>query len=259
MSFTESILKPLTGPSHYLELGPLSVYILNEARLWKVAFDHLADQSDRWSSQDTMPEDANLDDLKWVSFAAGEGEQLRLQSLLPSLPVVVRPATPVILRPGEKLSFFMSVPMSIRVVSDRDPKLELLQEPTVNMSSTWVGDRNAGKLAVASRTQAFTELAALDKQKHRIICPVRMRNLSKTPLPFDRFVLPSDCLDIYQGQERFWTNEVGISYKGEREGSRVAPSPAAPAHEKDLTKVHKAEKQRSDLFHLRSFFHGGIS
>lgn len=251
------LFRDLDGPEHHLAVGALDLYLRRGAHDWMAAWDRTDDGDDRWLREDAIPVRVDQDALRWNRFAVQpKTRTLRIQPCFPSRPVVIRPAAPYLILPGDKVQFFMSIPASVRLSTDEGTPATLGEEAVNPMSKTWFGDPESGELCFAARVQAVRSPDAVETRPHRIICPVRMKNVSDEPLAFERFCLRVSFLSLYQGGDQFWSNEVGVTYKGPSEISRVAYKPTAPAYLDAPAQIAPPMETGYDRFNLRSFYTG---
>lgn len=241
----------------HLALGPLECWFLRNTHDWRVAVRRSPEEHSRWLRNSQLPPADVMDTLSWRRFAAEQGARhLRLSVHFPNRPVVIRPDAPYLIAPGDKVQFFVSVPLSLRVSTDDPDAHALVEEPTVNLSNTWFGSTVDGELCYASRTRAKRSPEELDERRFRIICPVRMRNASREVLTFERVCLRVQFLRVYAGESHFWSNEVGITYRGKDEISRVAYHPRGPSFEGRAQLISEAAESDHAQFKFRSFYSG---
>lgn len=154
--------------------------------------------------------------------------RLLLRPVMPDRPVVVRPHFPHTILPGERLQFYIGVPLWLRL---RTPEgLTLWENPVTTLSNTWFGTPLEGELAYVLRTRARRESDQLDFSPWRVICPVRLRNLTKELLPFDRLCMRVQHLSIYDDPAKgVWGNESGVTVRQDDKNlSRISYARGAP-------------------------------
>jgi hypothetical protein len=248
------VFQPVYRPLTHLGLGPLDCWIKRSAHDWSIAIRRDPEQQVRWVRDEAAPE--RSEELVWQRFPVDKRTaRLRIKPCFPARPVVIRPDAPYRILPGDKVQFFMSVPLGLRIMTDEAQPVVLLQEPSMILSNTWFGDHAEGELAFSLRTSARRSVEELDDRRYRITCPVRMKNVSGELFSFERFCLRVSCLNMYRGAARFWANEIGVTYKGPDHISRVAYTDKAPRMGREAELIVRAE-QSADHFSLRSFYSG---
>ncbi len=154
--------------------------------------------------------------------AADEEEfELEFRPALPDRPVVVRLETPYVILPRRDLLFYISMPLWLEVVTPTDGKA-LASEPTIQLSNTWFGPPNQGRLAYALRIPARSRHEDLPAEPTRAGFPVRLRNASEQTLVLERLCLDPGPLSLFQGETRIWTSNLGIVYRGPDATTRLA-------------------------------------
>jgi len=180
-----------------------------------------------------------------------EMKSFHLKPALPARPVVVRPEFPYVIQPGERLYFFVSVPISVQILNEAG--VVLMEEPVVQLSNTWFGAPVDGELCFAMRTLARRELERLDFRPWRVVCPVRIRNQSKETMSFERLCLRVPYLTIYEKKGKgMWANESGVTIRGEESWSRVVYARGAPPLVPDARLLAESRDESRGSFALRS-------
>lgn len=182
--------------------------------------------------------------------------ELRLSPLMPNRPVVVRPEVAYTILPGEKIQFYLGVPLWIGVYSQG--KVLLMEEPVLQLSNTWFGTPMEGELAFAMRTLAKREVEDLDFHPWRAVCPVRIKNQSKEKLQFERICLRVRYLDLYHAPvQGIWANESGLTVRGDSSWSRITYGRGAPGELKQAKLLEKARDEVRGGFSLKSLTGAG--
>lgn len=237
-----------------LQLGPLDLLIRRGKADWYIGVRRdAAAGDDRWHAETVDPPP----DIPWQRFAVKSGQRaLRFDPALPPRPVVVRPESPYRILPGERIGFFVGVPLWIRVgTADPEPVM-MCEQPTAILSKTWYGTPVAGELGFAMRSRARRSWTDLDPRAYRIVCPVRLKNAHDQPLDFERLCVRVQHLAVFAGRSRFWTNEVGITYQGPDQWSRMVVAKTPPSLEEVAGASRPPREQSDGRLHIHTMFGG---
>lgn len=187
--------------------------------------------------------------------SVGDLPKIHLAPTYPDRAVVVRPEVPFSVLPGERVQFYVGVPVSIRLVSPND--FPLLQVPVQTLSNTWFGLPTDGELAYAIRTRARRDVTTFSINPLRVICPVRVKNQSKELLNFERICIRPQFLSLYEDALLgLWANESSMIVRSAKEASRVAYSRSAPANLKRPHLWQKGSEEATGTHLLRAFSAG---
>lgn len=238
-------------------LGPLRIWVKRDGDDWLA----LVFRDGDLTRHDCIPrlEDEVPEAGQWrrVGSVAASPE-LKLLPALPNRPVVVRPEVPYTILPGERVQFYVGVPLWIHLQSKDD--VMLVEEPVVRLSNTWFGTPMEGELAYAMRTMAKRQLEDLDFHPWRAVCPVRIKNQRKERLTFERICLHVQYLDLYQdAREGIWTNESGVTVRegSDNNWSRISYARSAPDDLKAATLLVKARDEVRGGFSLKALTGAG--
>lgn len=223
---------PAELPEHdclFWQAGPLELWLRRRGVEWCVAV--------RRHEGEPVPTDARggvpaipPEDLEWVRWAVGpERSEAVIRPRLPDRPVVVRPESPVFIPSGQRISFFVSIPLWLGIAVGQHAEDDLVRHPTVVLSDTWFGDPMDGRLCYSLRTTARQSIRDFVPTFHRAISPVNLTNESKQTLEFRRFCLAVKHLDVYEGHDRLFANSVHVTYRGEDHDGVVRYSDKAPS------------------------------
>jgi len=193
-------------------------------------------------------------DAAWKRWAFKEEDAtIHMLPAMPDNPVVVRPDSPVRIPKGNEVTFFVSIPFFLQAHVGPSRDLLIYEEPTVVLSKTWFGEPTLGELCYALRSGASRDLNGIKPGQHRAICPVIVRNRSDEELHFQKICIRAMHVNIYQGQNRLWTEEIEVSYLGKNNFSEIAFGKEAPAYEKTHGIVGPAREVLARNFIRKSF------
>ncbi len=202
---------PLGTTAHW-RLGPLVLYAWRGPNEWRVAWRSEPDALDRSFScaveTGEAPDEGSLTVHRYA-FSTGS-DTIRAEPALADRPVVVQPATPLFLPPGQNATLYVSTVVWVRLLVGDEDELQLLDTPTHRPSDTWFGQSTRwGELCYASRTLARTSSAQVDDYPHRAITPVVIENSGDDLLTVEQLRVPAPNLSVYSGNDaRLWTDTV---------------------------------------------------
>ena len=234
--------------------GPLWVWIRRDHTDWFYAFERPGEESTLFGLD---PAKEAPEDLDWNRLGCEKASRhIVLEPALPNRAVVVRPDMPLTILPGERIQFFVRVPLWIRLVATNKAQSMWCDLPTRVLSKTWFGSTELGEQAYALRTSAVRSLDDLARFADRVVCPVRLRNQSADVLLLNRLCLRVQHLGLYEGATSLWTNEAGVTYRGGDEWSRVVYGRAEPPFDQAKQKLAGARMPSRGAFTLKSIASG---
>jgi len=174
------------------------------------------------------------DDIEWHRWIGNLEATVvcTLTPVLPPRPVIVKPAMPLQVLPGERLDLFISIPVWVRLsLKDESSQktVDLLEEPTVVLSNSWFGLPVDGELCYALKTRARRRLEDLRPDLHRAVCPLTIRNETANTFGFERLCVRLQYLSLYAGDTHLWTNHGTLVYRGDAHAGGVKFDSGAPA------------------------------
>lgn len=193
----------------------------------------------------------------WVHYILHNGDRVLPVPAMADRPIVVRPDRMLVLIPGERAKFFISLPLSFRLMvgTENNPKegKKLAEFPSVPMGNAWFGDPVSGELCYFNSARLYSDFNQIPASAIAAVCPIVISNESDRELSFDRLCLHTEFLGIYRSHSRFWTNEVQVIFKGTDQETRIHPSKSAPSLEGPMTLVAEA-RQPIDNWHFKKTF-----
>ena len=228
------------GQGMHLQIGSLDLWVRQTNDEWQVATARGDERNEAVLDAAAPPPDAD-----WRRWAVRlEGPRLKFTPLLPDRPVVVRPAAPFQILPGQEARFFVGMPTWVRLgVTGTDGKeLEICQEHTVQLSKSWFGTPQEGELCYALKTRARRSLRELSQAAHRAICPLVLRNGAAGTLDFQRLCLRTPHLALFKGERHLWTNEGRVTFKGEEALSHIDYGSGPPPFDGASARIGEARE-----------------
>lgn len=203
------------GRIHAPRIGPLQLWLAHRGDELHLA-SRMSDDTDA-GAEPAPDQPAEADTAAWRRWICGAGPiRIALEPRLPDRPVLVRPAMPVAVLPGEEVAFFVSIPIRVAVLCVRDggKRHEVCEEPSVILSNSWFGSPVEGELCYAVKTRARRHLDELRRDAHLAVCPVTIQNSNSRSLTFERLCLRTQSLGIYAGEHHLWTNHGTLVCRG---------------------------------------------
>jgi len=160
--------------------------------------------------------------------------ELILSPALPDRAVVVRLNEAVSVLPGEDVTFYMIVPLWLRMELTDGAKL-LAEIPTFRLSDTWFGPMSSlGSLCYASESELYLDLRQVPLRPHCVITAITIRNLGADNLKLERLNIPFPRLSLFYSQRSgFWTDRLTLERREDNEMAslkldRQPPAEASP-------------------------------
>ncbi len=204
------------GQCASFRIDHLSLWIWHQAGEWRLAH-HLeaAPQALEYRPDVPVPEN-----VEWIRYVDSEGRpEIRLLPVMPGLPLVVRPESPLHLLPLSQSSLYVGIPVTVRVeLPLHNDTLLLAAFPVQALSKTWFGtpDDPRGLLCLALHSRARLTIDGLGPvDPARAICTMQLKNASHGILEYRTLALLTDHLGISQGANgRLWATTVEVTFKG---------------------------------------------
>jgi hypothetical protein len=234
-------------------VGPLAMWVHHGPKEWRVAHKRENDPLDQqleWACP-TEPEDPpeKAEVARFTTERGGSGLVLALA--LADRPVVARPETPFNLLAGDRITFFVSTPVWVRIQTG-DPPEELMEIPVYRPSDTWFGASPAeGELCYASKTSARLSLQNVPFRPFRAVTTVTLRNKGEDRLVLERINLPVPHLALFRDADGLlWTNTVTVVRETHRGLADVRFEKGPPDHVKGPQKLcePRLESKRNIVF-----------
>lgn len=210
----------------------------DECRSWRIgrSLIRARTDADEWelaveygSDDEPLADTGCSDELEWTRYVTVAQDELTLTPALPDRPVVVRPATPIVILPGRWGRFFFRVPLWARFISHRGERESVMEEiPTRKLGSTWFGDIATGELCYVVEAPLERRLEQLVMGDAFAACEVSVRNNSRERLRFERICVHVEHMRLYRTTQRLWTNEVRVSFRGADQVSQLSFTSGPP-------------------------------
>ncbi|WP_111642283.1 DUF432 domain-containing protein [Marinimicrobium alkaliphilum] len=201
------------GECWHTAIGPLSIYLYRFSSQWLLATQTLGDEADHSQliSEEVqeIPEELNLS--RYVFTESPKGFVLRPRTL--DRPLVVKTMQPVHVPPGEKVTFYISSPVTVEI-DLVEPDTILQETPVLRLSDTWFGpSTRVGELCYAARTHARNSRADVPPRPHRVVTPVTIHNEGEQNLTIEKLSIPVPYLAIYGLDDgTLWSDPVTLAH-----------------------------------------------
>ena len=203
-----------------------------------------------------IPKDAvdQIEELIWSRWQLPQ--QASAFHLIPSFPdrsVVVKPEHPFYIAQKAKAIIYIRVPLWIRVSANKDKTILITDVPTVVLSKTWFGDFIDGELCywITSGAQQSFDLKL--SKPFQAICEVNIHNDSSDILFVEKICLRVRNLTVFEKDQRYFSDQVSLTFKGMQTGSEIRMSGKAPSIAPDARKIGEPRVQPPQGFIARSF------
>lgn len=228
------------GVTLHWEIGPLDLWVRHLPGEWQVVQKSADDEAliHRWKLAEpaAFPEDA-----PFKRFAVDPSRDQELLSLRPRFPdrsIVSKPASPIVIPSGTQARFYCGIPIWVHLeAASSSGPVHLTTVPVHDLSRTWFGTPLEGEACYATRSRAVRDFHEVESLGFRALCPVKIRNTSGEPLPFERICLRVKHLALYQGADYFWTNTSSIVKRSNQPVSEVTFGKHPPGEEKGAALV----------------------
>jgi hypothetical protein len=171
-------------------------------------------------------------DVPWRRMLAPPGSgRIEFAPVMPDRPLVVRPEEPLAIPPKGAGTFYVGIPVRVRIRILAEPQTVLAELPTAVMSSTWFGEPTSGELCYSLTTRARRSPGEGRALAHRAVCPVRVTHDSPRDLAFHQLCIHVDALAVYDGRTQLSTGDVEVTFHADDQRPRVtyAPGPSTLA------------------------------
>jgi hypothetical protein len=147
-------------------------------------------------------------------FQTGKSNSLLILPSLPSKPLVFK-GSGLHVSPGQKLVFFLKIPLTIDVFFSKSLPANLLREiPVKRLSDTWFGEPSGGEPAFSLGSEFFLSENEVNPSSFESICPVTIYNNSPGVLKVERLIIRVENMTLYRKDDKILTSLLAIEYKG---------------------------------------------
>jgi len=206
-----------------IKLERLSVHVQRLGDEWLFAHSYADPDQDANEHEDTVVDSSEPpEETSWLRFVNTREESLELTPVLPDRPLVIRPESPISIFPERFARFYVSVPVWLRFTAVHGvSRTDIIDIPSRMLSNTWFGDPAGGELCYSLDAPLRRTPDNLYFESSSVTCVLVVRNSSSEKLNFERIRVHVENLSIFEENEKFWTNEIRVVYKGADQVSQI--------------------------------------
>ncbi|MGM0620669.1 MAG: DUF432 domain-containing protein [Bacteroidota bacterium] len=147
-------------------------------------------------------------------YQTGKSNSLLLSPSFPSKPLVFK-GSGLFVSPGQKLLFYLKIPLTVQIYFSKNQPEKLLKEILVNpLSNTWFGDPDGGEPAFSLGNEYFLNPDNARPGSYEALCPVSIFNNSAGVLEVERLIIRAENLSLYKNNDKIVTSLISLEYKG---------------------------------------------
>lgn len=232
-------------------IGPLTLRVERIPDEWHIAATR-HDGPPSATEDDTLSAESagDLDWRRWV--VSGSDLDIVLSAATPDRSVVVRPDYQVIIPPGQKATFYVTIPVWVRITAGSDKTL-LCEEPPVTLSKIWFGDFLSGEVCYSLKTRARRSFDRDTTDDYRAICPVSVTNRADTDLPLERICIRTAHLTLFEDDGLLWASEVTAVFQGDEHVAKLTYGEKPPPECDRATQVFEPRQPAQGSVLRRTF------
>jgi hypothetical protein len=156
----------------------------------------------------------NTDFTEGEYFQTGKSNSLFIAPSLPVKPLVFK-GIGLNVSPGQRLNFFLKIPLTVQVYFSKDLPENLLKAfPVKRLSDTWFGEAFSGEPAFALGSEFFFSMEEINCAEFEAICPISIYNSAPGVLEVERLIIRVENMALYKKDEKIITSLAVIDYKG---------------------------------------------
>lgn len=217
-----------------LSCGPVQIWVERTGQIWRIAKKYETGPDGQILDYDSPPSikpSTAPEDVEWERWAANPNDKdIRFTPCLPDRPIVARPQEPLRVPAHHSCTIYVRIPLWIKIETGPSSNPTLLTEiPCVASSNTWFGSPESGELCYSLLTRARNNFQSNILDPHRAFSKVTIINKSNDEmLNFERVCIRAPSLTLYPAIDRFWTNDVQLSFRGQHNKSDIRYAEKAP-------------------------------
>ena len=228
------------GETRHWKIGLLDLWIQRGVGEWRIWHRTGGDSSKEGQYELAQPCEEPPQSPQRRFATDTKGDKVRLVPTYPDRPIVSYPDSPISVPPKSEASFVCGIPLALEVyLGSKKKGAPLVSLPLRHLSKTWFGTPLAGEPCYSAYTNAVRDFEELSPNKYRALCPVRVSNRSKQNLPIDRICIHVEHLQLHEGEDYLWSNQVSVLKENASDTSRVEYGSGPPEMEPTAELVSK--------------------
>ncbi len=193
-----------SGENIFLHSDNFSVTVKREDESWQI----LKIKSNEFD-KDIVPDFSKAD-----FFQTGKSGKLIVSPSLPDKPLVFK-GSRLHVSPGQRLSFFLKIPLSVQFYFSKSQSKNLFCELlTKRLKDTWFGEPYDGEPAFALGSDFNFSANEAEPDETEAVCPITIHNNWPLVLEVEQLIIRVENLALYRVENKFMTSQVAIEYKG---------------------------------------------
>lgn len=170
---------------------------------------------------ETKP-DEPIDFSVGAYYQTGKSNSLIITPALPDKPMVFK-GSKLHVSPGQKLTFFLKIPLHIQVYFSKILSENLLNSYAPDsLSRTWFGEPFNGEPAYALGSTFYRSAGELKTSPFEALCPITIFNNSQLVLEVERLIIRGENMALYQNNNQLVSSLMFVEYKGKEVVSTVS-------------------------------------
>jgi hypothetical protein len=178
-----------------------------------------------------------------------DGGFLRFSLRLPDRPVVLKPDMVQEIMPGQAVSAYCSIPLSVELAVSGS---RLAEYPLTVLSKTWFGEPDEGVLGYSLKGQVLSSMEKLPASRIQAVCAIEIENRAAEMLRFERLCLRTEYMGLFRhkGEALPETSKCKLIYAGQdRMGKISYLNPGG----KNCTVISPPQQKQSQGLMFKSF------
>lgn len=223
------------GNHRLIEMGKFRLGIKREKEGWKfVQFE-----------DELKGKEENPDFSAGEYYQTGKSNSLILAPSLPLKPLVFK-GTGLFVSPGQKLLFYLKIPLTVQIFFSKNQPDKLLKELLVSpLSNSWFGDPDSGEPAFSIGNEYFLNPENAHQGPFDALCPISVFNNSQGVLELERLIIRVENLSLYKKTDSIITSLVSLEYKGKDVISSVSYHYSKNIHGEKAEHIAKPQSDSS--------------
>ncbi len=138
----------------------------------------------------------------------------------PDRPVVIKPDVVQKVMPGQTVSAYCSIPLSLKMSVSGS---ELGEYPIIVLSKTWFGEPDEGVIGYSLKGEVLCSPDKLQQSPIYAICTILIENKSSELLSFDRICLRTEYMGLFKSKKELSpsTSTCKLVYTGKDRMSKI--------------------------------------